>query len=73
MDRLNIFSQVSHTVQRATEHPLSGVGCREKEAYLRIVPEIARSDVRNETIQQLAMRLVGQNIVGTRGATEPRI
>lgn len=65
MDRLNTFNQVSHAVQRATENPLSGVGLMQKDAYIRIVPEIAKSDIRNETIQQLAMRLAGQDLIKT--------
>lgn len=65
MDKLNSFQQVSHAVQRAVENPLSGVGLMQKDAYIRIVPEIAKSDVRNETIQQLAIRLVGQDLIKT--------
>lgn len=64
MDRLNNFISIGHAVQRACEHPLGNVTQEQRDEFLlEIAPRVAASDVRNETIQQLAMRLAGQDII----------
>lgn len=66
MDRLNNFISIGHTVQRAYDHPYGDVTKDQRDQFLfEIAPRMASSDVRGETIQQLAMRLAGQDLIKT--------